>query len=101
MPILRSFTQIPVIIFKKKNFIQRVETPLLKGGPARQKSAIPLWGGKLFTKTKAWLALENGHCFEGWSFGAPGERTGEVVFHTGMTGYQEIFSDPSYKGQIV
>ena len=55
----------------------------------------------MFTKTKAWLALENGHCFEGWSFGAPGERTGEVVFHTGMTGYQEIFSDPSYKGQIV
>jgi len=47
------------------------------------------------------LALEDGTVFEGRSFGAPGEKTGEVVFNTSMTGYQEILTDPSYKGQIV
>ena len=50
---------------------------------------------------KAILALEDGTLFEGESFGAPGERTGEVVFNTGLTGYQEVLTDPSYKGQIV
>ena len=50
---------------------------------------------------KAILALEDGSIFEGWSFGFPGEKTGEVVFNTSMTGYQEILTDPSYKGQIV
>jgi carbamoyl-phosphate synthase small subunit len=50
---------------------------------------------------KAILALEDGTIFEGESFGATGERTGEVVFNTSMTGYQEILTDPSYKGQIV
>jgi len=47
------------------------------------------------------VALEDGTCFEGFSFGAEGERTGEVVFNTSLTGYQEILTDPSYKGQIV
>src|ERR1700675_2627030 len=47
------------------------------------------------------LALEDGTVFEGKSFGAPAERSGEVVFNTAMTGYQEVFSDPSYSGQIV
>ena len=47
------------------------------------------------------LALEDGTVFEGISFGAPVERTGEVVFNTAITGYQEIFTDPSYSGQIV
>ncbi|MFH1361915.1 MAG: glutamine-hydrolyzing carbamoyl-phosphate synthase small subunit [bacterium] len=50
---------------------------------------------------KAILALEDGTIFEGTSFGATGEQTGEVVFNTSMTGYQEILTDPSYKGQIV
>ena len=50
---------------------------------------------------KAILALEDGTVFEGSAFGAAGERTGEVVFNTSMTGYQEILTDPSYKGQIV
>jgi carbamoyl-phosphate synthase small subunit len=50
---------------------------------------------------KAVLALEDGSIFEGISFGAPSERTGEVVFNTAITGYQEIFTDPSYTGQIV
>jgi len=47
------------------------------------------------------LALEDGTVFEGQSFGAPVERWGEVVFNTAITGYQEIFTDPSYAGQIV
>jgi carbamoyl-phosphate synthase small subunit len=53
------------------------------------------------TTTKAKLALEDGTVFEGFSFGAPGETGGELVFNTSMTGYQEILTDPSYKGQIV
>jgi carbamoyl-phosphate synthase small subunit len=47
------------------------------------------------------LALEDGNVFEGRSFGAPAERSGEVVFNTALTGYQEVFTDPSYAGQIV
>jgi len=50
---------------------------------------------------KSILALEDGTVFEGASFGAREVRTGEVVFNTSITGYQEIFTDPSYSGQIV
>jgi len=50
---------------------------------------------------KAILALEDGKIFRGESFGTTGESYGEVVFNTSMTGYQEILTDPSYKGQIV
>ena len=49
----------------------------------------------------AYLILENGMVFEGVSFGAQGDTTGEVVFATGMTGYLETLTDPSYYGQIV
>ena len=49
----------------------------------------------------ALLVLEDGVVFSGRSFGAPGEQVGEVVFNTGMTGYQEILTDPSYQGQMV
>jgi carbamoyl-phosphate synthase small subunit len=52
-------------------------------------------------KIKAFLVLADGTVFEGWSFGAAGETIGEVVFNTSMTGYQEILTDPSYRGQIV
>jgi len=52
-------------------------------------------------KTKAVLCLIDGTILEGWNFGSEGETIGEVVFHTGMTGYQEILTDPSYRGQIV
>jgi carbamoyl-phosphate synthase small subunit len=51
--------------------------------------------------TKAILALADGLVFEGSSFGAEGETSGEIVFNTSMTGYQEILTDPSYTGQIV
>jgi carbamoyl-phosphate synthase small subunit len=50
---------------------------------------------------QAKLALEDGTVYTGRAFGAPGERFGEVVFNTSMTGYQEVLTDPSYKGQIV
>ena len=50
---------------------------------------------------RAFIALEDGTIFEGISFGAQGERLGEIVFNTSMSGYQEIMTDPSYKGQIV
>ncbi|MBI4909481.1 MAG: glutamine-hydrolyzing carbamoyl-phosphate synthase small subunit [Acidobacteria bacterium] len=49
----------------------------------------------------ALLALEDGTVFEGRSFGARQQRFGEVVFNTAITGYQEVFTDPSYTGQIV
>src|SRR5665213_1834436 len=50
---------------------------------------------------KAILALEDGSVFSGQGFGAAAEACGEVCFNTSMTGYQEILTDPSYKGQIV
>ena len=49
----------------------------------------------------ALLVLANGSIFHGFSFGAPGTVMGEVVFNTGMTGYQEVLTDPSYCGQLV
>ncbi len=53
------------------------------------------------TQSVAKLALEDGTVFTGRAFGAAGTSEGEVVFNTSMTGYQEILTDPSYKGQIV
>src|SRR3954451_24575989 len=50
---------------------------------------------------QAILALEDGRIFRGKGYGAQGECQGEVVFNTSITGYQEIFTDPSYAGQIV
>jgi carbamoyl-phosphate synthase small subunit len=52
-------------------------------------------------KLKALIMLEDGTHFWGYSFTGPGETFGEIVFNTGMTGYQEILTDPSYYGQIV
>ncbi len=50
---------------------------------------------------RALLALEDGRTFEGESFGAAGSCVGEICFNTSMTGYQEVLTDPSYRGQIV
>ncbi len=49
----------------------------------------------------ALLVLADGTSFSGWSFGASGTAIGEVVFNTGMTGYQEVITDPSYRGQLI
>ena len=54
-----------------------------------------------FSVVRAYLVLEDGTVFEGEAFGAVGKTTGELVFATGMTGYQETITDPSYAGQIV
>ena len=55
----------------------------------------------LNNSVKALLVLEDGSCFDGRSIGVSGDTTGEVVFNTAMTGYQEILTDPSYSHQIV
>jgi carbamoyl-phosphate synthase small subunit len=67
----------------------------LAGRPGRAGEKRPV------TATPAVLALEDGTVFRGNSIGAPGSTTGEVVFNTAMTGYQEILTDPSYCRQIV
>jgi carbamoyl-phosphate synthase small subunit len=66
-----------------------------------EEIASPDISSYLIVGMKAKLLLENGTIFTGESFGAIGETTGEVVFNTSMTGYQEILTDPSYSGQIV
>ena len=53
------------------------------------------------TKQPAILVLADGTSYQGYAFGASGTTIGEVVFNTGMTGYQEVLTDPSYRGQIV
>lgn len=55
----------------------------------------------LFDAIPALLVLADGTNYRGWSFGSTGTTIGEVVFNTGMTGYQEVLTDPSYCGQIV
>jgi len=55
---------------------------------------------KYISRKKALLVLEDGKVFEGKAIGKVGTTTGEICFNTGMTGYQEIFTDPSYYGQI-
>src|SRR5512139_2706011 len=61
-------------------------------GPGERKEGV---------RPRAVLALEDGTVFEGRSFGRAGEVTGEVVFNTALCGYQEVLTDPSYRGQIV
>lgn len=56
---------------------------------------------KLATKEKAYLMLEDGLVLEGSAIGKKGTQGGEICFNTGMTGYQEIYTDPSYTGQII
>ncbi len=52
-------------------------------------------------KNKAKLILDNGIIFNGYALGKIGQSCGEVCFNTGMTGYQEILTDPSYCGQLI
>lgn len=59
------------------------------------------WNWAAKREKKSFIALEDGTIFRGFSIGAPKDTLGEVVFNTGMTGYQEILTDPSYNGQIV
>ena len=59
------------------------------------------WNWRDKREKRSFLALEDGAVFRGYSVGAPTDALGEVVFNTGMTGYEEILSDPSYSGQLV
>ena len=59
------------------------------------------WNWRARREAKDFLALEDGTVWRGYSIGADSDGLGEVVFNTGMTGYQEILSDPSYNGQLV
>ena len=54
-----------------------------------------------YSKPSAWLMLADGVVLKGKSFGAKGTTGGEICFNTGMTGYQEVFTDPSYTGQVL
>ncbi len=56
---------------------------------------------KYNSRQKAYLVLEDGSVYEGYSVGKKGTTKGEICFNTGMTGYQEIYTDPSYFGQII
>lgn len=59
------------------------------------------WNWKEKREKPAFLALEDGTIYRGYSVGAPVDKVGESVFNTGLTGYQEILSDPSYAGQFI
>jgi carbamoyl-phosphate synthase small subunit len=78
--------------------IQRTKSYIIQNF---RKIASPYNSSYLILIMKAKLVLENDTIFIGESFGANGETTGEVVFNTSITGYQEILTDPSYSGQIV
>ena len=72
----------------------------------REVASVPAKDGQIWSEVagmtqRAVLALEDGSVFHGISVGASGTATGEVVFNTSMTGYQEILTDPSYRRQIV
>lgn len=71
-------------------------TPYPQRGPHNPQSTMPLTDA-----IPALFVLADGTTYRGWSFGATGTAIGEVVFNTGMTGYQEVLTDPSYSGQIV
>ncbi len=70
-------------------------------GGGGNRSGVSGWNWAEQRRRSAFLALEDGTIFRGYAFGAPVDALGEVVFNTGMTGYQEILSDPSYHGQFV
>src|SRR3989338_5100342 len=100
----------PKSLLTRNNFFRKVEIHLSMDGDFVEK-LFTLWlGEKLsipsckqpsFQGKKCRLILEDGAVFEGTSFGADKEAFGEVVFNTSMCGYQEILTDPSYKGQMV
>src|SRR5512137_2591230 len=65
------------------------------------RSMVKRWNWAEQREKKVFLALAEGTILRGYSVGAASDALGEVVFNTGMTGYQEILSDPSYSGQFV
>jgi hypothetical protein len=67
--------------------------------PEKVDCIIP--DGQLWSEPNCQLILEDGSTYDGWSFGAARSVSGEVVFNTGMVGYPEALTDPSYRGQIL
>lgn len=77
-----------------------MQLPSLK--PSRRSAVVAHAAAAYpFKKKDARLVLEDGSVWQGTAFGATGTEVGEVVFNTSITGYQEIMTDPSYKGQFV
>lgn len=74
---------------------------VLQGFPVNDLSSTVGKAMPRLSAPSALLVLADGTAYKGWSFGAPGTTVGEVVFNTGMTGYQEVLTDPSYCGQLV
>jgi len=72
--------------------------PEITVGENDDPKALPMW---LESRTRASLVLSDGSVFQGYSFGHPASTSGEVVFNTGMVGYPESLTDPSYAGQIL
>ena len=97
----------------RQSFFQRAVTLRLPAGGLKGRAIVTIVAGEIVydgrirrsagddAKREAILALADGRIFRGRAFGAIGETVGEVVFNTAMTGYQEVLTDPSYKGQMV
>lgn len=89
-------------VFKIRTYRQGKPFSGLLVDPTRSDGSMPQHGRSRSTHwMKAILALEDGTVFHGTGFGATATAAGEVCFNTSLTGYQEIITDPSYKGQIV
>jgi carbamoyl-phosphate synthase small subunit len=84
-----------------ENSLQRFRSATLKTLFLRLRNGFSLMQLKYSSQPKAVLLLEDGMVFEGRAAGMTGTTSGEICFNTGMTGYQEIFTDPSYFGQII
>src|SRR5678815_3437645 len=72
-----------------------------QSSPVFLRPSFSPWSTYVSPKSPAVLVLADGSVFRGISVGADGSTSGEVVFNTAMTGYQEILTDPSYAGQVV
>ena len=89
------------IIFPKIEIYNLIKKQARSAADALSGVCKFLKKGFVFNNMKALLALEDGRTFTCRSFTGPGESWGEAVFNTSMTGYQEILTDPSYRGQMV
>ena len=94
---------IRVGILRRPAFSRRLQRPPSRSSPSVQRRRLCLVAASTapWKKKNARLVLEDGTVWPGVGFGAKGTHVAEVVFNTSMTGYQEIMTDPSYKGQFV
>ena len=102
----RTLAQRQPLMQARKNFLAWSRRPLsMRNGTQSKPSRLLAQDRLLFRFTtgmnQALVALEDGRIFRGLSIGASGTSVGEICFNTSMTGYQEVLTDPSYRGQIV